>query len=163
MLKLLYKIVESDSDDFYGQNGYLQMKCLSNSYGEYFEEDIVLEIFIVNLHDWFERILRATNILIQNKYVAINDTESINGWIEMQVTNSLHISSVIADKADGIGDIVVHKLVIKELLWKENQINLEQFCKEILEQSKKYMNQLNDINMKNKIIDYINLLQQNIM
>ena len=59
MFELIYRIVPNITDDYYGQNGFLLIKCNGFEYGEMYPEDIEHIFNRICLCDWFDRLKKV--------------------------------------------------------------------------------------------------------
>lgn len=106
MFELNYRIINSEYDDFTGQNGFFQFNCNGFLYGEMYPEELEEIMDNVSVFDWFERLIRVVENLITKEYVALSDVESYNLWIEFnKKKDDLEISIVCAEKPDGSKDL----------------------------------------------------------
>lgn len=139
MFKIEYKIINSDFDDFYGQNGFFQVLCNGFSYGEIYPEELESVMDKVSIVDWFERLVRVKEHLKTLDYVALSDTESYNTWIEFRKNQrNLVISIIKADKVDGSHDIEYQLNNMENGDWVNQVVSFEQFCDEIQSKAKEY-------------------------
>lgn len=160
MFEIKYKIVKSKTDDFRGQNGFFQVICNEECYGDYFEDTDKFSFWAVDLYDCFLKYLKVAIILIDHTYAAISDTESYNAYIEITRCNDLlNISLVYADKLMGTTDICKSKLSINETVWTVEGISQNKFCEEILNKSKEYFNEIADDSKKLEFGEWIRKLE----
>ncbi|MBQ5560021.1 MAG: hypothetical protein IIT46_09640 [Lachnospiraceae bacterium] len=106
MFEVEYRIVNSEYDEYIGQNGFLKIRCNNCSYGEIYPKEIEEFMDKVSLFDWFYRLIKVVEYLETKEYVALSDVESYNTWIVFKrINENVEISVVKAKKKDNSRDI----------------------------------------------------------
>ena len=140
MFELVYKIVQSEYDDFIGQNGFFQIKCNGHRYGEIYPKELEMIMDKVSLYDWFERLARVVECLMIKDYVALSDVETYNTWIEFCRRNDNVIVSIVkAEKEEDSRDIEFNLKAPMEGEWKEQAICYSQLKLEIIKKLSEYV------------------------
>lgn len=149
MFELNYRVIQSEEDDFIGQNGLFQIKCNDFYYGE------MIENFIYNesLYNWFERLIRVAKNLMTREYVVLSDVETYNIWIEFKrKKNYLLISIVKAEKKQGSQDIEFALDEVQLGEWGNQSVFFEQFKEEIIKKGKAYIKEIMPYNLENQLV-----------
>lgn len=140
MFELDYRIIKNEYDDFIGQNGFFQIKCNEQKYGEIYPKELELVMDKVSLYDWFERLARVIECLQTRNYVVLSDVESYNTWIEFCRNNEDVIVSIVkADKEEGSRDIEFNLKAPITGEWDKQVICYNQLKTEIMEKLKGYI------------------------
>lgn len=149
MFKIKFKVFENNDTDeieLNGADGYFQFQIENEAYGIYIAEDI--EEFSVSIYWWFYYFLKSVLILKAESYVLISDIEKPAIWIELKKENRIvKVSKVTADKPEGtqaIETIKMPHLVYR--YWKDKQVTYEELNKEIVTQTKLYIEELKSLN-----------------
>lgn len=166
MFELNYRIINSEYDDFIGQNGFFQLNCNGFLYGEMYPKDLEDIMDKVSIFDWFERLIRIVESLMTKEYVALSDVESYNIWIEFNKKGEdVEISIVEAEKPDGSKDLEYKLKNVIYADWMNQKVKFYQFKEEILKKAEIYIeNVINNnkesplfIGLKRKIENLKNL------
>ena len=156
MFKLDYRIVQSEYDDFMGENGFFQIKCNDYTYGEIYPKEIEAIMYKDSIYDWFERLTRVVKNLMTKDYVALSDVESYNTWIVFQKENEeVKISIMKAEKENGSQDIEFFLKHPKSGEWINQIVSFEQFKQEVIEKGREYIKTILSNNMENALIEKI--------
>lgn len=142
MFKIEYKMVYSEFDDFKGQNGFLQIVCNEYKYGQIYPEQMkeIMDMDIVSLVDWFERLVRVIKHLKDKNYVVLSDIESYNTWIEFfKEDENVFISVVESEKKDGTHDIEFELNKPFFRIWERQAISYSELKTEIISKTKEYL------------------------
>ncbi len=148
MFEINYKIINNpDLDDYYGQQGFFQITCNGYSYGEIYskyEEYMDLEY----LDHWFQRIVKALELLVFHEQVFLTDVESYDTWIRFEKRNTLlYVSIVNAEKPIGTSGVEYTLENVKEGNWWQNQpVKYGQFKEEVIKKSSQYLREVLDYN-----------------
>jgi hypothetical protein len=161
MFKINYRITDSQEKlkNFSHQEiesgepieGYFELEINDKKYG-YCNKGILQpgEEGMDLLTTWFESLLE---LLIEfkngNNYVAINDTESYNTWLEFKRLDNEHvcISSIRAKKWDGLGQITKTPLEgIESYEWANEIVTFNEMSQEIKNKVNEYITQVGQIN-----------------
>lgn len=175
MFRIRYRITEDinylktlNADDFDNESdieGFFEMEFEGNIYGYYHDKPLQNgETGFDLLTNWFESLLKTClNIKITN-YIAINDIESFNTWIEFKLVSDILIVSIIkADKEEGIFEIRTEPFSNYNYgEWSNIIISFEEFKNEVISKSMQYLKEINRINMhlmySKRIINLNNLV-----
>ncbi len=161
MFKINYRITDNEEKlkNFSPQEvaagepveGYFELKVNDKSYGYYNKETLQPgEEGMDLLTTWFESLLE---LLIEFKkgsqYVAINDIESYNAWLEFKRLDDKQvcISYLRAKKWGGLGQIT--KVPLNEIdsyEWKNEIVTFNELSHEIKTKVNQYINELCAIN-----------------
>lgn len=145
MFKIEYRIVHSENDDFLGQNGFLQIKCNENKYGEIYPKELEMVMDKVSLFEWFERMVRVMYYLMTKEYVALSDVESFNTWIEFKKMEAEVVVSIVkAEKKQGSHDIEFSLDDPVEGKWGKQVVSYNQLKAEIIEKTREYARCISD-------------------
>ncbi|MDZ5609688.1 hypothetical protein U2I54_22165 [Bacillus pseudomycoides] len=138
------------SEDLKGEDGYFQIIIDDESYGMYIDHEEVMD-FSSSVFWNFSYLLEATILLKEHTVVYLSDIATPRSWIEIKKYDSerLVISEADADKPIGSIAVEVGPLTnVTYPYWKDKVISLEDFKQELLEGSKKYVNDLKQLNGK---------------
>ncbi len=165
MFTLDYRIVQSEYDDFVGENGFLQIQCNECKYGEMYPEELETIMDKVSLCDWFDRLVRVVKNLMTKDYVVLSDAESYNTWIEFLKKNEEVVISIVkAKKEQGSRDIefYLRESIVGE--WADQVISFSQLKTEIIEKAREYIEIITLSNKENleiiKIKENLDALQK---
>ena len=151
MFTIKYKVSKQRYNDFIGEMGYYQIKCNDKLYGEIYPDELEDIMGTEYLYDWFEELLQIAIELNERDYIALNNIESNNRWLEFaKQQNEILISVVKSEKQNGVGFIVynLQEKSYDENLLKEEKVIYKDFIREILIKSNKYLNEVKQLNMK---------------
>lgn len=154
MFQIRYKILRNMldiSDDLKGEDGYFQLIVDDESYGMYIDNEEVMG-FSSSIFWDFSYLLEVTILLKEHTVVYLSDIETPRSWIEIKKYDSerLLISEADAEKPIGSGAVEVGPLTnVTYPYWKDKVIPLKDFKQELLEESKKYVNDLKQLNDEN--------------
>ncbi|MDP4176788.1 MAG: hypothetical protein Q8900_00420 [Bacillota bacterium] len=181
MFEILYRIIDDINDiknmkaDEFDRNdidGFFQLRFNDSSYGQYNDITPVDEngYSFEYITKWFENIINAALLLDKNEYVAINDTESFNTWIEIKKVKNDIIVGIIQAEKDGEKQIrTIPFENVKYSEWKEECINLDKFRNEVISKLLMYIDELirinsNLINSKrlNKLKNNVNIIKESL-
>lgn len=143
MFYINYQIVKSNADDFWGQNGFFQLKINENTYGEIYSAEIADRLIPDEIIDWFDRLIDVLIELKKRSYVALSDTESYNSWIEFvkQDTNVI-ISLRILEKWNGANAIEYQLVNAAPGRWIDQKVPITDFEKEIINKANQYVHEV---------------------
>ncbi|WJE54735.1 hypothetical protein QRE66_11180 [Bacillus cereus] len=150
MFSIRYKVFFDeiyDDHELKGADGYFQIQVDNENYGLLLSEE--LDAFSVSVYWWFYYFLEATELLKNEKQVYISDIETPQVWIELKKTNSdyISISKAYANKPEGSHAVECSNIVgITYLSWNSKLVSLEDFRNELLEKSKMYAKDLQELN-----------------
>ncbi len=154
MFNIEYRISQESDSKFIGEMGYYKMICNSNYYGDIFPKELEDVMGTEYLYDFMRDMLMVVNELKIKKYVALNNIESYNLWVEFrrQEKNVL-ISLVYADKPDGTLNIEFELLNknYDEKLWKEEKFDYNDFKNKVLLVVKEYVRDVQSKNVSQSI------------
>ena len=150
MFKIRYKIINSDYDDFVGQNGFFQLECNGYLYGEIYPIEFENVMDKVSIYDWFERLIRVSFNILKKNYVVLSDVESYNTWIEFKKENKNLIISIVQACKDSTKDIEYHLIKTKYGEWYGQKVLLYQFIEEVTFNANKYIKYVICHNKTNK-------------
>ena len=162
MFNIRYKILEDEDIESYelkGEYGYFEFQTNDEVYGIYIDE--ILDIFSVSIYWWFYYFLNSLLLLNKTNYVLISDIEKADVWIELKKENEkIYISKVCADKPEGTSALETTLMPTLEYkYWKNQEVAFSNFCEEIIQESKKYLNDLKTLNTeKQKDMQNLELL-----
>ena len=158
MFTIKYKVSKQRYNNFIGEMGYYQIKCNDKLYGDIYPYELEDIMGIEYLYDWFEDLLQIAIELNERDYIALNNIESNNIWLEFtKQQNKILISVVKSEKKNGIGFIAYNlqeKSYVEKSL-KEEKVEYKDFIMEILIKSNKYLNEVKQLNIKEGNIEQI--------
>lgn len=172
MFEILYRITDKTDElitldeNFDGGGdieGFFAINVNGNFYGHYHgnplkegEEGWDL------LTGWFARLILAYQKLCDSDYVAVNNIESYNSWIEFKRKQEWIIVSIVeVEKPSGTMEvelIPLKKIVYGE--WHSESIKLTEFHDELVNKASMYLDEIHEINAKllsNKYIAEVNM------
>ncbi len=154
MFYIRYKILENEDIEPYelqGEYGYFEFRANDEIYGYYIDEN--LDIFAVSIYWWFYYFLKGILLLNKMDYVLISDIEKENVWIELKrEKGKFYISKVYADKPEGSSALETTAMPNLEYkYWKNKEVSFSGFCKEIIQKSKQYLNDIKILNNNRQI------------
>jgi len=166
LIEINYKIIKVDyEEDILGSEGFFELKCNGNLYGEFYPDELESIMDKVSLYDWFTRMLRVVIALEDNSYVVLSDVESYNTWIEftrMRDEVTLHI--IEADKPDGSMDIEFELMNKSAEEWNGATVTYMELKCEVVEKSKQYLAELLELNNQDneneKIIELEHMIKK---
>ena len=140
MFELNYKIVHGRHDDFWGQNGFLQIKCNGIEYGDLYPKELEAVMDKVSLYDWVERFIRVIKNLSVRDYVVLSDVDSYNTWIEFRrEKDKVVISIVKEEKEQGSRDIEFCLKRPRAGEWTNQVVDYIQMKSEVTEKAMEYL------------------------
>lgn len=110
------------------------------------------------ISDWFNKLVSVQQKLSETNYIAINDTDTYNIWLEFKLNNgNIFLSIVKAEKGNGTKEFTLEPLENFEYeKWSNVSLSLVDFERELSLKISKYLNEIKKINekiLKNKKID----------
>lgn len=144
-----YRMILTDYDeDFFGGEGFFEIKCNENTYGEIYAPELNDVLFKDCIFDWFVRMLRACILLSKHDVVYISDTDSYAYWIKIEkvTPHYLNVNSVKMEKWEGSHEIeLINKTDCVET-WKNSLVTEDEFRNEMIKKSRAYLQELKNCN-----------------
>lgn len=139
MFAIKYKIINSEFDDFDGQNGFFQLKVNDFNYGEIYDDHLEYIMDKDCIYDWFSRLIKVVKALEKKDVVYLSDVETPKIWIEFRICKANILISIIeASKLQGSKEIEFELQCIKTAAWSNQKVSYDQFVKEVHKKSKEY-------------------------
>ena len=168
MFEIRYRILNNDSDDYYGQNGYFQIICNEYTFGYMLESDV--EICSVDIENWMIGFLDVLSNIKKGRRCYLCDTESHETWFSFDIKDNYVIMSLIkAERIIGSKQIELFLPEIRPGGMEKQYIRFEDFESEILRVVNIYFqevsrNNMNDIaeTLKRTIIDKIHQIKNTV-
>ena len=133
-----------------GIEGFFQLNLPSVDYDYGYYHDMELaegeEGFDI-ISTWLSNLLEVCLLIDETKYVAIKDTESYNTWIEfISADNDLLLSVIQSDSL--ISEYVITKPLENRVYpeWRDIIVKREEFIEEVINNTKKFISDLTQIN-----------------
>jgi len=153
MFKIEYRIVISEfEDEISGKNGFIKFSDNSHNYGDIYSKEMGQHMGVESIYYWLTYFMQAVIELEGNKnYILISDIESYNTWLELERrSDSIYTSVIHADKPFGTTAVEFFPVPnIKYTDWKKQETNFTQFKREVMENAKKYYNEICELNPLN--------------
>lgn len=152
-IEALNDLTETEIENGGYIEGYFELIVNDKSY-EYCNQGILqpeeegMELITV----WFEGLLGVLHKLQSgHNYVALSDIETHLIWIEFKRLNNknIMIGVIEAEKANGTGQIVTSQ--VKDAVysdWSNEVVSYEEMFQEIINKTKRYLAEINMINVK---------------
>lgn len=158
-IQYLHMLNEHSFDDGGDIEGFFEIRINDNSYGYYHTNPLGDdEVSWYAISDWFNKLVLVYQKLSETNYVALNDTDSYNKWLEFKMDNgNLLLSIVEAEKEDGTAEISLTPFEkFKYGEWRMMPLKKTDFVNELNAKISAYLNEINEINtklLKNKNIN----------
>lgn len=158
-IQYLRTLNENSFDDGGDIEGFFEIRINDNSYGYYHANPLGDdEAGWYAISDWFNKLVLVYQKLSETNYVALNDTDSYNIWIEFKMDNgNLLLSIVEAEKEDGTAEIMLTPFEkFKYGEWSMITLKQTDFANELNAKISAYLDEINKINaklLKNKNIN----------
>ena len=163
MFSIQYKIINIGCDkESYGKEGFFQLLCNGNTYGEFYSGKLETIMSTVSVFNWFERMLKVTLELKSRNYVILSDTDSIDRWIEFNKTNENYVfmGVIRLKKIAGSSDIEYINCSQKEYVdWYDELIPYEELKHEVYNKAIEYVDYLKKNNCSNSDVLYKLIVQ----
>lgn len=131
-----------------GIEGFFQLNLHSVNYGYYHDRELAEgEQGFDIISTWLSNLLEVCLLIDDTKYVAIKDTESYNTWLEfISADNDLLVSVIQSDSF--ISEYVITKPLENRVYpeWKDIMVKKEEFIEEVINNVKKFISELAQIN-----------------
>lgn len=165
MFELNYRMIITDYDEgFFGGEGFLEIRCNANTYGEIYAPELNDVLFKDCIFDWFIRIIKACVLLNDNDIVYINDTDAYNFWIKFERISDANINVNLVEMKEWEG---CHELETRNLekcveMWDNSLVDINNFRCEIIKKSREYLKELKTCNNEDceEILEFERLLKQ---
>ncbi|MFS0837396.1 hypothetical protein [Paenibacillus sp. 1P03SA] len=131
-----------------GIESFFQLNLHSVEYGYYHDRELAEgeEGFDI-ISTWLSNLLEVCLLIDDMKYVAIKDTESYNTWLEfISADNDLLVSVIQSDSF--ISEYVITKPLSNRVYpeWRDIKVKREEFIEEVINNTKKFISDLAQIN-----------------
>ncbi|MBQ6025158.1 MAG: hypothetical protein IJL20_06075 [Lachnospiraceae bacterium] len=141
MFSINFKIINSEFDDFCGQNGFLSLNFNDYQYGEIYSDALNDIMDKVSIYNWIERLLKIFNVLYSKNHVFLSDVDSYNSWIYFEKKDFyLTVKILRCEKKPNTKDIVfsleedsVEEDATQVVKWKD-------FSSQLLSKTDEYIN-----------------------
>lgn len=139
--------------------GFFEIRINSNTYGHYHANPLGNnEMGWYAISDWFNKLVSVHQKLPETNYIAINDTDTYNIWLEFKLDDgNILLSIVKAEKGNGTNEFTLEPLENFEYeKWSNVSLSPVDFEKELSLKISEYLNEIKKINpkiLKNKRID----------
>lgn len=160
MVKILYRLTEDieylkslDAKLFDNESdleGFFALNFDGNLYGYYHNNPLKEnERGTELITNWFVSLLQAFLVFQKTKYVAVNDIESFNTWIEFKMEeDQILVSIVEAEKEDGSMEF---RTVPFERFnygrWKNIRLDVKEYHNQLVLSTSRYLTEISNINV----------------